>query len=120
MTLSPHTFVAQLTDEFPDLRPFRDRHLAEYDEMLPHVFFGDLTRWLVDSYLADPGGRDGPDPVWRRLLDRFEQAYGVGDAGTRELLYASFLENLPYPGEPGEEISRYLGPSLGADLADFR
>ena len=118
MTASTKALVTQLVQAFPDLRRILDDHLEANDEILPHVFFGDLTEWLVDSYLAAPDA--GSEATWRRILDQLEHVYEIGDTDVKELLYVSLLENLPYPGERGTEISEYLGPRLAADLADFR
>lgn len=99
-------------------RPLRDEYIAQFSEMLPHVFFGFVTEWLVNAYRADPGG--GPDAVWRRMLDRFEGEYAAGDPDVEELLAASFLENLPYPDEPGGDIVDHLGPTMNAHVQTYR
>jgi hypothetical protein len=110
MTSSTRNFIDLLIDEFPQLGPLREEYLTQFSEMLPHVFFGFLTEWLVNEYRADP--QRGPDAVWRRLLDRLEQGYRTGDPDVQDLLAASFVENLPYPDEPGGDIVEHLGPSL--------
>jgi hypothetical protein len=118
MTTSTHSLVEQLVGTYPELRPLRQQHLDAFGELFPHVFLGELTAWLVNAYLADPHA--GPEATWRRILDELERAYDTGDADVKELLYASFLENLPYPGEDGAQIAEHLGPELAADLTDFR
>lgn len=119
MTTSTQALVTQLVQGFPELRSLFDDHLEANGELLPHVFFGDLTPWLVNSYLASPNA--GPGATWRRVLDQLEHAYEIGDTDVKELLYVSFLEILPYPpDEKGTRISEYLGQNLTADLADFR
>jgi hypothetical protein len=118
MTTSTHTLVDRLVDTHPELAALRQEHLDAFGELFPHVFFGELTAWLVNAYLANPDA--GPQATWRRILADLEHDYETGDTDVRELLYASFLENLPNPGENGEGIARHLGPRLAADLADFR
>jgi len=82
------------------------------------VLFGELTAWLVNAYLADPHA--APEATWRRILQELERDYDTDDSDVKELLYVSFLENLPYPGEDGARIAEHLGSRLAADLADFR
>lgn len=118
MSTSTEAVVTELVNDFPVLRPLLDEHLEENGELLPHVFFGRLTDWLVRSSLASPQAK--PDSDWRHLLDHLEGIYETGSEDVRELLYASFLELLPYPDEEGAQISEHLGPRLAADLNDFR
>jgi len=118
MTSSTHALTDRLTETFPQLRPLREEHLEAFGELLPHVLFGELTAWLVGEYVAAP--QAGPEAAWRRILAELERSYETGDVDTRELLYVSFLENLPYPQEPGAGIADHLGPHLAADLAEQR
>jgi hypothetical protein len=118
MTPATHDFVDRLVADFPRLRPLREDYLAQSGEMLPHVFFGFVTEWLVDAYRADPHG--GAGTMWRRLLDRLESEYRRADPDVEELLAAAFAENLPFPDEPGGAIVEHLGPALRADLETFR
>jgi hypothetical protein len=37
-----------------------------------------------------------------------------------EAIAVSFVENLPYPGEPGDALAGELGPKLAAELAAQR
>jgi hypothetical protein len=40
-------FVGALVHRFPALLSLLQRHLVNYDGLLPHVFMGDVTRWIV-------------------------------------------------------------------------
>jgi hypothetical protein len=111
-------FVKQLAAPFPGLAALLDEHIKEnFGEVLPHVFFGDVTRYLVSLLLAISGGGD---LTQRRelcqTLDRLEEGYSRGDEELQELIAVSFLENLPRPGEPGSQIRSMLGPSLSKQL----
>jgi hypothetical protein len=97
------TTIPQLLDALiataPDLEALRVDHLREYGEILPHVLFGDLTRWLLAHH---------PQP---RVFQVLEDAYTSGDTNTRDLIAASFVENI----EPGSEyapLQALLGPHL--------
>ncbi len=118
MTTSTHTLVDRLVGTYPELQTLEREHLDAFGEMFPHVFFGALTAWLADAYLADPNA--GPEATWRQILADLEREYETGDTNVKELLYVSFLENLPYPGQKGAQIAEHLGPRLTTDLVDFR
>lgn len=76
-------FCEQLAQRFPDMQLLLANHLADYDEILPHVFMGDVTRYI----LADGAAR--PDVV-------IELERGLRDESrdVQELVAVSFVENL--------------------------
>ena len=97
--------VQRLVDRVPVLRPAYEEHLADYDLVLPHVFFGDVTRWAVASYIAGDNG-------WRTLVAFLEEEYADADYDAQAVIEQSFVENLPYPHEEGYGIEREFGPRL--------
>jgi hypothetical protein len=104
-------FVGAFCFQFPVLMPVLQEHLADYDSLLPHVLMGDVTRWVVQRFLANAG-----DSTLRQMLDMFEMAFEKAKFEERELLAASFLENLPRAGEEGAGIRAILGPALQEQL----
>ena len=104
--------IDRLVGKFPTLQPLLREHLAEnFGEVLPHVFFGDLTRYVASEFLQ------GTDyGLLRALLDELEHAFGVGDERITEVIAVSFLQNLPRPGEEGESLRDLLGPALRSEL----
>ena len=116
--MSQHTeaFVRQLTDQIPGLVPILREHIADFGEVLPHVFFGDLTRWVLTMLERRGSGDLSAAREPQRLLDLLEQAYASGDEELQELISVSFLEHLPRPEESLAEIRELLGPSLAAQL----
>lgn len=106
-------FVGALVHRFPELLPLLQEHLDDQDgEVLPHVFMGDLTRWLVRRF-ATAGAQDA---TLRQILGFMEDAYRSRDPEAQELLSVSLLENLPRPGETGWEIRSIVGPALREEL----
>jgi hypothetical protein len=88
----------------PELDAVRREHLADNGELLPHVLFADVTRWLVER---------GPVP---EVLAVLEQHMSAGDADVQNVIAVSFLENL-FGDEPGERaIQAALGPRLKAEF----
>ena len=90
--------LSDITVAEPALRPLLHEHEREYGEVLAHVLFGDITRW-VTAHAANP-----------TLLSALERHLVEGDATVRYVLQASFIENLL--GEPIDHLRGSLGPQL--------
>lgn len=103
--------VERLVARVPELRPGYDEHVADYDFILPHVYFGDVTRWTVADYEADSDRESGG---WRDVVAFLEEEYDHSDDDAQAVIDQSFVENLPHPGEPGDGIVQRLGPKLKA------
>lgn len=95
------TVVARLTDAVPEFRPFVAEHLQDNDgELLPHVLFGDLTRFYAGA--KERGDHD----LARRCLLFLEKAIISSDRAVEELVAVSFVENLA-PWEGREDLSHW-------------
>lgn len=99
-------FVGSAAHRFPGLMMLLQEHLDDYEELLPHVFLGDVTRWVAARALPPR------DPEVEQLLAFIEARFAQGGEHEREMISVSFLENLPRPGEPGAELRNQLGPNL--------
>lgn len=111
------SFVRSMVARFPTLSALLEEHLEDnLGEILPHVFFGDVTRYVLSLLLAASGGGLPPRRELRDILDFLEEAYSGSSEELRELISASFLENLPRPGETGARIREIVGPNLGRQL----
>jgi len=106
--------VGSLAERCPALLPVLQEHLDDYDGLLPHVFIADVTRWLADRYATDP-----TDEQVACGLDVLEAAFAVGHSDDRELIAASFLENLPRGDERGHGLRDAIGPALRDHVARF-
>ncbi len=100
-------FVGDLAYRVPALMPALQEHLDDYDSLLPHVFMGDVSRWVVERYCATPDDQD-----LHALLDFIESTFETLGNEDRELIMASFLENLPRTGESGAGVWELIGPTL--------
>ncbi len=110
------SFVRSTMARFPSLSALLEEHLKDnLGEILPHVFFGDVTRYVL-SLLAASGGGLPPRRELRDILDYLEEAYSASGEELRELISVSFLENLPRPGEIGAQIREMVGPNLRRQL----
>jgi hypothetical protein len=109
MQAQTERFVRSVVVAVPSLQPILDEHMSFYDELLPHVLMGDITRW-AEYHAADSL------PLVRHLLEEFEKSYASGEDDVRELLTVSFLENL----SDDTPIVRLLGPGLRNALEELR
>jgi hypothetical protein len=118
--MSDHTitFVRLIAARFSPLGAVLEEHMQDnFGEILPHVFFGDLTRYVVS--LASEGGTATEFArlcEMYEILDYLEEVYSSGDEELSELISVSFLENLPRPGEVGSQIRDIVGPNLTKQL----
>ena len=103
------SFVRSMAARFPGLEPVLAEHIKDNQEILPHLFFGDMTRYALSSVRV---GRPDQTPELHRLLDLLEEAFSGGDEELQELIAVSFLENLQSTGDKGAHIITMLGPNL--------
>ncbi len=111
------SFVRSTVARFPSLSTLLEEHIKDnLGEMLPHVFFGEVARYILSLLLAARGGGLPARRELRDILSYLEEAYAAGDEELRELISVSFLENLPRPGEAGGEVREMVGPNLRRQL----
>jgi hypothetical protein len=110
-------FVKGIVERFPKLSPLLQEHLHDNrGELLPHLFFGDLTRYVVALVTSGDNQLEARREL-RELLAFLEESFASGDSELCELISVSFLENLPYPWEDGSQLRSMLGPTLSTELS---
>ena len=82
-------FMSRLIAQLPELAHVHREHLDDYDELLPHVFLGEVMRFVVlNSPRKETAG-------WiDRFLNQVEMGLLSGDDEVGELIAVSFVENL--------------------------
>jgi len=65
-----------------------EEHRSDNDEILPHVLYGDLTRFVVAA------AEEGHDELVRRVLAFLEDELAHGDEMVQNLVAVSFVENV--------------------------
>ncbi len=106
-------FINDLVNKNNVLKGIYDEHIKENDELIPHVFMGDLTRKIVelDQNIRNKkaGGRE--IMIIKNIMDNLELGLSSGNDEIRELITASFIENLiDYKNK--EYIKIYFGKAL--------
>jgi hypothetical protein len=94
-------YCEQLVRRFPDLETVLAEHVANNDDILPHVFMGEVTRYV----LSDPPSR-------KNLVSYLENSLLEGAADIQELIAVSFVENL----QGRTELERALKDVTGEGL----
>lgn len=84
MSAATAAFVQSLVANIRPLEEILAEHIAYFEEVLPHVFLGDVTRWAERQSTTETS--------LRRLLDRLEQADAPGVEDVRQLIEVSFLK----------------------------
>lgn len=117
---STNQFVEELVEVTPSLRTLYDEHLSCHEELLPHVFMGDLTRYTLD---LQEKVLDHDDAEARRvlteILDILEDGMTEGSEEVKELIAVSFLENLEQDHKVYQSLKSILGPRLREQLKLF-
>lgn len=99
-----------------EARPVLQNHVFDDDNLIPHLIMGDLAFWVVDRFKT----KGNNDSVCTNIINLLEFAFNMGEQDVDDVITTSFLENLPYPSESGNEIARLLGPKLRSQFAIMR
>lgn len=92
------TFISLLVREVPELVPLYENHLRDnLDELLPTVFMGEVTRFVVDAYYRSSSATGDPQywsGVSGRIMHMVERAAASADWELGNLVTVSFCESL--------------------------
>jgi hypothetical protein len=76
------SFCVELANRFATVRNLLETHVSEFSELLPNVFFGDLTRLILS------------DAACRLSIVALLEKYFISDPTIQNLIAVSFIENL--------------------------
>ena len=107
--------IDELLAYAPKLRPVYQEHLADHGELLPHVLFGDLTRFVAKLCMTDPSS-----PELKSILDVLENGMARGDEYTQELISVSFLENLDQEADYFPVLASMFGEALAKEIRKYQ
>ena len=120
---TPVAFIDWLVGRHARLEPVLDEHLNDYDELLAHVFFADLTRDAAQ--LARRAERDEEaEAELCRLLGDLETALRAAEErdDVDDLIWVSFVENAQgVAGDEEEQLRSYVRryPRRAAALSHY-
>jgi hypothetical protein len=83
VTMTTIEFCEKLAEQVPEIKTMLQEHLDDCDQLLPHVFFGDLARYVLS---------DGPGRL--KMVEFLEQSFHRFGSEIEELIAVSFIENL--------------------------
>ncbi|EGR0752212.1 hypothetical protein D8T32_14895 [Vibrio vulnificus] len=113
-SISSASFILQLIEVVPELRVVYDEHIADYDELLEHVFMADVTRF-AECLFAQKSHSD----TLSRLIMFIDKAYSSDDEELKELISVSFLENISKKDKTYLEFISLLSPELKLELSKY-
>ncbi len=110
------TYINKLIDQVPELRYVYDEHIHDNDELLPHVFLGDVTRYVVQQVRL---GETGSAKPVERILSILDQGMGSSDEQVKELISVSFVENLVEHDEVLASLNGLIGLNLKKEIRNY-
>lgn len=103
-------FIGALVWRFPQLLDAFGQHLLDNDgEVRPHVFMAEVERW-AERLVSERR------ELVVSLLRQLDEGVAADRPAVVNLIDVSFVENLPYDGEPGTEVRDLLPTRLRALL----
>lgn len=103
-------FCRDVAEAVPLLSVVLTKHIEYYEELLPHVFFGDVTRFAA-TCVQTGGDKEG----LAKLLAVIEKGLDSGDSDIANVVAVSFVENL----KATEDIRKTAGPELRQQIDDM-
>jgi hypothetical protein len=105
--------VGRATEAAPAVeRLAAENRFGDHGDVLLHGFLGDVAAREIENHRS--GGPVAQAEV-RTVLALLEAELGA-DRAVDEAIAVSFVENLPYPGDPGADLVGELGPKLRTEL----
>ncbi len=97
----------RLVEAVPEFAPALAEHFEDQEgELLQHVLFGNLTRFVMDAY------RRGDHELVLRSLDFLDEALRTGDEMTQNLVGVSFVENVGPWDDAAQEFIASWPPAI--------
>ena len=109
--------IEDLMDRVPELVPLFHEHLQDNDTLLPHVFMGDVSRFVLELCERPTAERL---EILSRIVSYLEDAWKAGCDEERNLIDVSFLENVANEGSASAFLCTRLGPVLRSELVKWK
>ena len=83
MSMTTNAFCEMLADEVPEIKTIINEHLRDNDELLPYVFFSDVTRYVLF---------DGKARI--KVVEFLEKHFHRLGPAIENLIAVAFVENI--------------------------
>jgi hypothetical protein len=104
-------FIEELLQVEPALKAVFGAHICDNDEVLPHVFMGDVTRFIIAA-----AERKNADSMLPKLINFLEVQLATGGDEIENLISVSFIENLTGEVEAISVLIPMMGPCLRKEI----
>lgn len=89
MPLTTKQFVDRLLEAAPEVQPLLDEHLADFDEVLPHLLVARVRDMTIEAF-------DGGDhELASRIVDVLDEGLRIGDESVENAVAVSFVGDTP-------------------------
>jgi hypothetical protein len=99
--------VERVARNIPPFKNIFEDHVKFYEELLPHILFGEITPVAIDF----ESGSNQEKEYLRTFLDILEEELLFDDQESRDVIALSFLENLQGRGHL-KKMKKLMGPRL--------
>ena len=90
-----------LAERFSGLRTMYDEHIQDFDELIPHIFMADVTRYVLAH-----------EPESIAIVQMLENVFAKKSDVTQNLIQASFVENIESVAELESILEGVVGNCL--------
>ena len=101
----------ELTKRLPEFQDHYDEHLRDNGQVLLHVLFGDLVRFVYDVFSKQANLKSiNAENILRRIFAFIEDLSDSSDPVVRDLVVASFMPNLDEEHPSFPNFRALMGP----------
>jgi hypothetical protein len=83
MSMTPAEFCESLAHKYPDIAKILTEHFSDNDELLPHVFLADVTRYVLAN-----------GPCRKPIVKYLDESFAAYGKEVEDLVAVSFVEYL--------------------------
>lgn len=112
-------FIEEFVKAIPTLQILYDEHIDYYEELIPHVFMGDLTRYVIKLFQCMKFDDQKKNEL-EEILKYLELGMSRKDEDIQELISISFLENLDVTDASLRLLEKKFGKNLKGALKIIR
>jgi len=108
--------ISRLTAGSPETRALMAEHIDTFGEVIPHVFLGEVSRFLEELDDQTRAGNREAESLLMSVLSILETGFRDGNEDVQNMIGVSFLENVMERAIASPAFRLRLGPLLRKDL----